>query len=117
MNTNDAVKDAYCVIINTITTSISFAVLNYKPIIFLNSKSSQSFRNINQRLILKRTLNSLNIKSFSLDKSDVPSKLDFKINKNAYDKYKFKFLQNPDVKISKENNAENFCNFLKKNFI
>jgi len=117
VNTNDAVKDAYCVIINTITTSISFAVLNYKPIIFLNSKNSQSFRNINQRLIVKRTLNSLNIKSFSLDKSDVPSKIDFKINKNAYDKYKFKFLQNPDVEISNENNAENFCNFLKKNFI
>ena len=106
IDTNDAVREAYCVLINTDTTSLSFAILNYKPIIFLDSEMTRYSRTINHNLNLKKMLTLLKIRSFDLNQAHLINKQDITFNKIVYDKYKFLFLQNPNLKISNKNNAE-----------
>jgi hypothetical protein len=106
MNTNDAVRQAYCVLINTITTSTSFAVLNYKPIVFLHSQLSDSFFSINNIRDRKKFLTLLNIKSLNLDHDTSIDKKDIKVDKKAYDKYRFRYLQNSDPNLSNKFNSD-----------
>ena len=106
VDTNEAVRQAYCVLINTITTSTSFAVLNYKPIIFLDSQISDSLVSINDIRDKKKFLSFLNLKSINLDHGNIIDKKDIKVDKKAYDKYRFRYLQNSDPNLSNKFNSD-----------
>jgi hypothetical protein len=106
IDTNEAVRQAYCVLINTITTSTSFAVLNYKPIIFLDTQISNSLIGINDIRDRKKFLNFLNLKSINLDHGNTMDKKDIKVDKKAYDKYRFRYLQNSDLNLSNKFNSD-----------
>jgi len=112
IDTNDAVREAYCVLINTMTTSVSFAILNYKPIIFLESEISR--QSLNDNTNIKKLLTLLKIRSLHLNQAHLINKQDIRFNKIAYDKYKFLFLQNPNLKIRNKNNAEIFYELLQE---
>jgi len=117
IDTNEAVKQAYCVLINGVTTSLSFAVLNYKRIIFLKSKLDSCFiKSINDPLNKKQLFSLLDIESINLDNNKhLTHKIKNKINKKAYDKYKFKFLQNSDKYIYKKSNSDIIANYVINN--
>jgi hypothetical protein len=106
IDTNEAVRQAYCVLINTITTSTSFAVLNYRPIIFLDSQISNSLIGINDIRDRKKFLNLLNLKSINLDHGNSIDKNDIKVDRKAYDKYRFRYLQNSDPNLSNKFNSD-----------
>lgn len=115
IDTNEAVRQAYCVLINTVTTSVSFAVLNYKPIIFLNSQLSRSFIGINEIIERKKLLSLLSVKSLNIDQVNSIEKRHFKIDKKAYDNYKYKYLQNLDPNLKNKFNSEIIYNAIKGN--
>jgi len=115
-NTNDAVREAYCVLINTPTTSLSFAVFNYKPIVYLTSKNLASIvsNNLSALVQVKKTLSLFDIKKFYLDKKENFNKIILRVNRKKYDKYKFQYLQNPRV-ISNKKNSDIIYKFIKNN--
>jgi len=114
-NTNDAVREAYCVFINCITTSLSFAVLNYKPIVFLTSKNLISILNkLSELAQTKNTLSLLDIKKFYLDRRNNFNKINFSVNREKYDKYKLQLLQNSKA-ISNKKNSDIIYKFIKNN--
>jgi hypothetical protein len=114
IDTNEAVKQAYCVLTNAITTSLSFAVLNYKRIIFLKSKLDSCFiTSINDHLNKNELFSSLDIENVNIDsKNYLTEKIKNKINNKAYDKYKFKFLQNSNKYLQKKSNSDIIANYI-----
>ena len=114
IDTNYAVRNAHFVVINCSTTSISFAVLNYKPIIFFFLKKKTLDTKINL-IENKKIINLLNIQKISLDKIDIATKLNLNVNLKAYNNYRIRFLQNPDKKIRFNNNGEIIYNFIREN--
>jgi hypothetical protein len=117
LDANEAVRQAYCVLINTVTTSISYAVLNYKPIFFLKSKITEFFAkcmNLNYIIERKKTLTSLNIKSLSIDKNHLINELNLKVNIEAYERYRFKYLQNSNTNLVNMHNSDIIINCIKK---
>jgi hypothetical protein len=115
IDTNDAVRQAYCVLVSTITTSISFAVLNYKPIIFIDSQLLYPLTRINILKDNKKFLTFLNIKNVNLDRGNLVNKKDIKVDKKAYDKYRFRYLQNSDLNLSNMFNSEIIYNAIQDN--
>lgn len=113
IDTNEAVRQAYCVLVNFITTSISYAVLNYKPIIFLKSKILESIMNINQSINEKKFLTILGVKSLSLNKGGLINKRYMTVNKKAYDQYKFKYLQNSNIDLQNKHNSDIITTYIK----
>ena len=113
-NTNDAVRKAYCVLINAMTTSLSYAVLNYKPIVYLTSKDLACLSNnsITHLAETKKTLSLLDIKKFYLDRKYNFNKINLRVNIRKYDKYKFKYLQNPKA-ISNKKNSDIIYKFIR----
>ena len=117
LDTNEAVTQAYCVLINTVTSSISYAILNYKPIIFLKSKITESFvkfMGLNYILERKKMLTYLKLKNLSIEKNYLVDKLNLKINIEAYERYRFKYLQNLNKNIAKTHNSDIIFSCIKK---
>ena len=111
-NTAKLVSESQFVFAHT-SLSISYAVLNYKPLIFLNSKFLHDYSDNGEDVRIAKILsNYLGCEFLNIDKFSSKNSLKLKVNRTLYDKYKYNYI----VSKNKEriSSRDIFINKIKK---
>ncbi len=111
-NTAKLVSESQFVFAHT-SLSISYAVLNYKPLIFLNSRILHDYSDNGEDVRIAKILsNYLGCEFLNIDKFSSKNSLKLKVNRTLYDKYKYNYI----VSKNKEriSSRDIFINKIKK---
>ena len=95
-NTAKLVSESQFVFAHT-SLSISYAVLNFKPLIFLNSKVFNDYSENGEDVRIAKILSDyLGCEFLNIDEFSIKNDLNFNVNKTLYKKYKYNYIVSKD---------------------
>ena len=95
-NTAKLVSESQFVFAHT-SLSISYAVLNFKPLIFLNSKIFNDYSENGEDVRIAKILSDyLGCEFLNIDEFSIKNDLNFNVNKTLYKKYKYNYIVSKD---------------------